>query len=881
LGLNCQAFVPKNNIQQDTDDNGTGIVNTGSGDISIIDGIQMKPIDINLIVQNLVKTFETRDKQFMLLLQQNISNQLSSQKTLIQDFDVNKSITEAVTKAVTALVQETYIDKTLRQKALHNLQKGDKEEAKHLFSKILSDKKLEGYRAYKEASTAAIHLGSLYSLDNPKEALRYYNEAIEYDPNNLEGWLNLGNFLYRINKLDDALITYKKLLELGEINENYKYTALAYQKLGFMYGEKGDLEQADKLLNRSLNIIESIKNKTLEDKKILVALHNGIGNLYFYIGDSKNTEELFFNMTPDTMNYKAPENTMCMATENYSALGKISTIRTSFELEKAEQAYLNSVKIINSLDNKTPDDIKDLIFIYNKLGNIYFERKDLQLAEEFYQKGLYIIEIEGNKIHENFMISLYHNLGLIYKIRENLLQTKKYYLKALEIAKTLKNHAAMAISYGYLNVFYQEFGESEQAIETFLKLEENIKYLNNQDEVIIVYYTLGELYETHHIYEYANKIHFKELKFLKNLENNEYSMANVYSRLGHVYEINDDLEHAEEMYLNSLKIRKDLKDKEEIMKIYIYLGDIYEQQNKFKKAEEVYLRALELSELKYKKIRRILYIFLGKIYGKLGNSGLATKMFNESLKIKQVSYGNGVTTDAYMGLNLYGNITDNTREELLQDLEKNLKLKKKLDDKEGIADYYTALGKFHYDSGEFKQAEKMYLEALKINNSLDNSLNFDIKKKIAIIYNHLGSLYQDMNDFVHAEEMYHKNLEVYSELKHVDEECKECMLANYELLGTLYEQFDNPKFAIEMYLKSLEIHNSLKYKEFDKNHIHSSLTKLYFKQGNILLSAKMYFKSLSGFTKIFYLIVMIIILFILSYIVYMISKKNSYLFVES
>ena len=79
---------------------------------------------------------------------------------------------------------------------------------------------------------------------------------------------------------------------------------------------------------------------------------------------------------------------------------------------------------------------------YNLLGNVYDDKGDYKLSEEYYQKALRIqIGLHGEKYF--FVALLYNNLGIIYSKMNNLPKTEEYYLKSLKIKLELfgENHS--------------------------------------------------------------------------------------------------------------------------------------------------------------------------------------------------------------------------------------------------------------------------------------------------------------------------------------------------------------------------------------------------------------------------------------------------------
>ena len=303
----------------------------------------------------------------------------------------------ALTNAVNALAKQEGpgIDE-----ALQLLAQGDTTAAEAIFQKVANRKKAD----IQEAAVAYRHLGALAFLHDTQKALNAYRRATELDPNNAEGWNQLGHLLRRTGQLEDAKATYQRVIALGEKRNNLSWIATAYGNLGNLYQIRGELEQAEAMYRKSLGIDEALSNKE------------------------------------------------GMAT-NYGNLGAIHQIRG--ELEQAEAMHRKSLGINEALSNK-----EGIASNYGNLGNLYQIRGELGQAEAMYRKSLTIYETLGHK--EKTTIS-YGNLSAIYAKRGELEQAEAMYRKSLGINEALSNKEGMATNYGNLGAIHQIRGELEQA----------------------------------------------------------------------------------------------------------------------------------------------------------------------------------------------------------------------------------------------------------------------------------------------------------------------------------------------------------------------------------------------------------------------------------
>jgi tetratricopeptide (TPR) repeat protein len=156
---------------------------------------------------------------------------------------------KSLTAAVTALSQGKDVIGTESQiqEAMAALAQGNTAQAKVLFEKETQRVEL----AAKQGAEAYRHLGAIAFLDNTQEALNAYRRATELDPDNAEGWNELGVLLVRVGKLDDAIAVFHKVLDLAITQKDERGQALAYNNLGNIYRIQGYLSNALEMIYKS------------------------------------------------------------------------------------------------------------------------------------------------------------------------------------------------------------------------------------------------------------------------------------------------------------------------------------------------------------------------------------------------------------------------------------------------------------------------------------------------------------------------------------------------------------------------------------------------------------------------------------------------------
>ena len=215
-------------------------------------------------------------------------------------------------------------------------------------------------------------------------------------------------------------------------NSKLKYKeAIVLRLQGVVYHSKGELDKAQKLYRRSLDIWEKVG-----DKKEISTVMNNLGVLF----------------------------------------------KTKGELHKALDYYENSSKFYYEIGNK--DDIATSL---NNIGNIYRLQGELEKALENYKQSLSYWEEFGN----NQFISLsLCNIGEIYQQKGDFDTAVYYFKKALNLREEIGNKHEIALNIFYLISVSLDAKEKRRAERYFNRLKE-INGLDT-DKVVFQMYRLAE-----------------------------------------------------------------------------------------------------------------------------------------------------------------------------------------------------------------------------------------------------------------------------------------------------------------------------------------------------------------------------------------------------
>jgi len=278
----------------------------------------------------------------------------------------------ALTEAITALSKADAPASSINA-ALQSLERGNTEQAKAIFAEVLKIKEAEGRTANKEVAAAARHLGALAFMNNPKEALTAYQKAVELDPDNAEGWNQLGTLLRRTGQLAQAEAAYRKVLALGETKE---WQAKAIGNLGIVYFTRGDLVQAEEMHKKALSL-----NEALDSKEGMAVGYANLGAVYEKLGELGKAEELWKKSLEISEALGLKE-----ATANqYGNLGIV--YKTRGDLAQAEEMFKKALALHEALGSK-----EGIAADYANLGALCEKRGELGKAEELWKKSLRLFQ---------------------------------------------------------------------------------------------------------------------------------------------------------------------------------------------------------------------------------------------------------------------------------------------------------------------------------------------------------------------------------------------------------------------------------------------------------------------------------------------------------
>jgi len=269
---------------------------------------------------------------------------------------------------------------------------------------------------------------------------------------------------------------------------------------------------------------------------------------------------------------------------------KIQLTVNLFSSKKYLEAQKNAEKIISTHPR--------IVFLYNILGLILTEKKEIDDAIKIFKKGL--------SINPNHAM-IYNNLATAHKLNDNYEDSEKYYKKSIEIDRNIPE------TYNNLGNLYIHLNKHEKGINSY---KQSIIVNKN---FFVGHYNLGLTYKSLGKFNEARKHLIESI----NLNPNFYTAHRMLSQVTK-YDNN-------EKHFNILKnIYKNEKEETQgIDEIIFALGKAHEDISDFDNAYKYFKigNKIKRSKIKFlikdeeKKFKNIKKVFNKKIYSIIRNGG--------------------------------------------------------------------------------------------------------------------------------------------------------------------------------------------------------------------------------------------------------------------
>lgn len=271
-----------------------------------------------------------------------------------------------------------------------------------------------------------------------------------------------------------------------------------------------------------------------------------------------------------------------------------------FNTGKNDTALLVCIKALQISDICIKSGTKELLRLekviarlYNMLGNIYKHYGNYDLSLKKFEDCLKIRLLIDDK--EGIAVTL-SNIALIYSLEGNYIEALKKNFASLKVSASDKNNNGISQTsvYNAIGKIYLEEGNSEQAINYFLKSLDMSKKSNHNGNIAGNLMSIGLIYAKKKnyntaLYYYSQALDISSKNKLKNIQ--AMSLLNIAK----IYNIQRNNKEALVYAKKSLTTANESMDKFMISENLNFIGTLFSEIGKTKEAIEYCEKSLELA----------------------------------------------------------------------------------------------------------------------------------------------------------------------------------------------------------------------------------------------------------------------------------------------
>ena len=470
----------------------------------------------------------------------------------------------------------------------------------------------------------------------------------------------------------------------------------------------------------------------------------------------------------------------CMSTDIVSELGSSGKIKiTTFEeLEKYKKRnYKNTT-------------------ICEKLGARYHIAGDFWKQKSHFNLSIKLFDNEKNKnIWMNSWTEEWDNFDIIKsKLTDNIFRLilGDFPSENLDVKTKEGNSKAQELFLKAKYIFHQR-STNQDYVKIEKLLLESIGLDKNYSEPHILF---AEYYLVKN--EYSNCLKFYESSLKISLKSkHDKNIATSLNGIGKTYYLNGKHEKALEYYNQALQIWKKLDNYTGLSDTLNLVGAINDYNGRFKEALKNYKQAYDgFIKVNDKNGACKTAFNISNVYCSMDETTHALKYQEISFKLSNET--SNVVMQGY-SYNLRGIIYSNAYQgqEAYEFFKKSLKIRKSLNDQEGISTLYRNIGVVYLQMGLLKQAIDYFNRSLLTCESIGYFLG------IVECYQQLGRAYKTMGSYDESIKYYESALEEYNETENYNK-----ISQTLNRIGNLYIKKSDYKKALDFFKKSKKINKN-------------------------------------------------------------------------
>lgn len=259
---------------------------------------------------------------------------------------------------------------------------------------------------------------SLYRTTGEKnKAKKYIKMAEKINPNSIELMIEKAMYFRLIEKYENAVKIFKRLLKYYIKNKDYQAVSYINWAVGGIYRNKGDLKKSIKYFQKAIEY-----SKTAKDESMMIYSILGLAGVLRIRGDLKRSYNLYYLITK-----KAPKTDIFA--KAYSFCGTGNALRQMGKIEEALKYYKTSLKLYEKIK-----DNPDTALVLWGMAECY-KKTNIKKAIQCIRKAKKLLknsyEIRGKILLKKLEAEIKYSIG-------NKKEAKKLFEEAYNLAKKHK-----------------------------------------------------------------------------------------------------------------------------------------------------------------------------------------------------------------------------------------------------------------------------------------------------------------------------------------------------------------------------------------------------------------------------------------------------------
>lgn len=451
----------------------------------------------------------------------------------------------------------------------------------------------------------------------------------------------LGDRLFKEKQYEEALMYYKKSLQIQKSNQKCDYWQLyyIYYSIGTILCDIHKYHEALDYYGSAEVYFANVKKTDVIYEEVrllyLAGIKNNMANIYGSIDEY--TKSLEYHKQALHIKEKLLG---CNHLDTAMSYNNIASVYC--DIGNYKKALQYQEKALNVYESNSKEHKEDIAGCYNNIATIYNTMGNYSESLEYHQKALVIYK-HNNEDNVN-MADCYNNIANVYCNMGDYPKSLEYHQKALKIFEHVFgfNHLNTAKSFNNVGIVYEELGYYEKALNCYekaLKIYERVRGSNHTDTAMC-YNNIGNAYNSMGNYIKSISYHEKAKNVYEQVFGNDHRYsAGSFINIGYDYFNKEEFQLAMELYQKALKIlcRRLGKNHPETAGCYNNIGEAWRCLKQYKKSLICHEKALEIQKSIFHNKVNIAesYYNLGVLYYEMGDFMKALEFTEKALLLQK------------------------------------------------------------------------------------------------------------------------------------------------------------------------------------------------------------------------------------------------------